>query len=125
MKRMLKQIYEHQIKKFFSNGEQNFSLGFNLVFFCLLTIILFHTLFSSGAVVFSDLDFGFRSSGYIERITDVWNDNWSTSTLFNSSRVYFVFPFFVISFLFAHSVGLLSKLFFLLFLLSEEYLCLF
>ena len=73
-------------------------------------LLFFPGLWEAGAIVFSDLDFGFRTSAYIERITGLWNDTWGTFTLFNSSRLPVVAPLYILTALLGQPVGLLQKL---------------
>lgn len=41
-------------------------------------------IYEPGQIVFSDIAFGATSHRYLEEIMGVWNERWSTSTLFNA-----------------------------------------
>jgi hypothetical protein len=69
------------------------------LFICVILIWFFPAFHTSGHIVFGDLDFGFTLKGYIDRIFPLWNEMWSTTNFFNSTRlplVGFFYTFFSI-----------------------------
>lgn len=77
----------------------------------LLIILILNPLYKSGHVVFSDIDFGFSSKGYMGEIFGVWNERWSTSTLLNVPRLLYVTPFYLLSAIFNYSGAVFFKSF--------------
>ncbi|MEK3950799.1 hypothetical protein MHB46_20670 [Paenibacillus sp. FSL H7-0703] len=68
-------------------------------------------IYGQGQIVFSDIAFGATSHRYLEEITGVWNERWSTSTLFNAPRILYILPFYGLSLLFDESGPVLLKSF--------------
>ncbi|TSI05942.1 MFS transporter [Lysinibacillus sp. BW-2-10] len=66
----------------------------------LIGIVLFlsrEMIFSKKYIVFSDIDFGYFDSIYIERILGLFNENFSSMNFFNLSRLVFIYPLELIS----------------------------
>lgn len=68
-------------------------------------------IYEPGQIVFSDIAFGATSHRYLEEIMGVWNERWSTSTLFNAPRILYILPFYGLSLLFDESGPVLLKSF--------------
>ncbi len=82
------------------------------VLIMLAAILLFLLpIYSSGQIVFSDIAFGATSHRYLEEIAGVWNERWSTSTLFNAPRILYILPFYLLSLAFGESGPVLLKSF--------------
>ncbi|WP_176560104.1 hypothetical protein [Brevibacillus dissolubilis] len=81
-----------------------------LILFAII-VAMVRPLFSAGHIVFSDMAFGFTSERYMEEIFGVWNERWSTSTLFNVPRLLFILPFYLLSVAFGYSGPVLIKSF--------------
>lgn len=82
------------------------------IFFITAVIGIFLApIYADGHIVFSDLAFGWSSNRYMEEIVGVWNERWSTSTLFNAPRLLYILPFYVISTWFEYSGAVLIKSF--------------
>jgi hypothetical protein len=81
-----------------------FLLGFVFVNIALVP------LFREGHIVFSDIAIGTSADRYLEEITGVWNQRWSTANFFNLSRLLFVAPFYAITQLTGGSGSTLVKL---------------
>ncbi|MBE0343525.1 hypothetical protein E4V51_25050, partial [Paenibacillus sp. 28ISP30-2] len=68
-------------------------------------------IYGPGQIVFSDIAFGATSHRYLEEIMGVWNERWSTSTMFNAPRILYILPFYGLSLLFGESGPVLLKSF--------------
>jgi len=82
-----------------------------ILFMVIIIGIFLAPIYTDGHIVFSDLAFGWSSERYLEEIIGVWNERWSTSTLFNAPRLIYIFPFYIISTWFDHSGAVLIKSF--------------
>ncbi|KHD38532.1 membrane protein [Clostridium acetobutylicum] len=97
-----------KLKKFFYKYKYDFLC---ILVLSLLIILILHPLYKSGHVVFSDIDFGFSSKGYMDEIFGVWNERWSTSTLLNVARLMYTTPFYLLSIIFNYSGAVFFKSF--------------
>ncbi|PJI09643.1 MULTISPECIES: hypothetical protein [Clostridium] len=77
----------------------------------LLIILILNPIYRSGHIVFSDIDFGFSSKGYMNEIFGAWNERWSTSTLLNVPRLMYILPFYALSMVFNYSGAVFLKSF--------------
>ncbi|WP_052636063.1 hypothetical protein [Peptoclostridium litorale] len=68
-------------------------------------------MYKEGHIVFSDLDFGLFSDDYMGEVFGVWNERWSTSTLFNTPRLLYLAPAWMISVLLGGRGDILIKVF--------------
>lgn len=84
-------------------------------------------LWSSGYIVFSDLDFGMNSRLYLSEVFGVWNEHWSTPTMLNIARLPWIIGPWLLSGLFGWSGAVFLKSFITLLLLvsagSMYWLC--
>ncbi|MFT5654403.1 MAG: hypothetical protein ACI9XU_000117 [Arenicella sp.] len=103
-----------RINRFNANVRRNVSSipADRLIFlFALLVInIALAPLFQEGHIVFSDIAIGTSADRYLEEITGVWNQRWSTANFFNLSRLLFVAPLYAITQLTGGSGNTLVKL---------------
>ena len=83
-----------------------------LAFFIFVSFLfLFFPLFrSEWVIVFWDIDIWFYTDNYIKRILPLWNEIWSTSNFFNSTRIFYVSFVSVISFIFSFDSSSFQKL---------------
>ncbi|CAI6084575.1 hypothetical protein PAECIP112173_04333 [Paenibacillus sp. JJ-100] len=83
----------------------------SILFMVIVIGIFLAPIYTDGHIVFSDLAFGWSSERYLEEIVGVWNERWSTSTLFNAPRLLYILPFYILSTWFDHSGAVLIKSF--------------
>jgi len=99
----------------------------SFVLLCLAVFLFVRPLWSTGYIVFSDLDFGLSSRRYLNEIYGVWNERWSTPTLLNIARLPWILVPWLISGLFGWSGAVFLKTFVTLLLLvaagSMYWLC--
>ncbi len=103
----------------------------SFVIFSIFLLYFFPAFQSQGVIVFWDLDFWFSSESYFSRIFPLWNDIWSSSNFFNSTRIYFVGLSEIFSVFFWDPSGIYQKIvlylclqlsFFWMFLLTHKIL---
>ncbi|WP_145051691.1 hypothetical protein [Paenibacillus xylanexedens] len=82
-----------------------------ILFMVAIIGVFLSPIYADGHIVFSDLAFGWSSERYLEEIVGVWNERWSTSTLFNAPRLLYILPFYMLSTWFDHSGAVLIKSF--------------
>jgi hypothetical protein len=83
---------------------------FVLFCFSIFLIYFFPAFHTNGVIVFWDLDFWFYSQNYIDRIFPLWNDTWSTTNFFNSTRIFIVWIAHLIAWLFWHNAEFFQKI---------------
>lgn len=84
---------------------------FALIVMSLIILLMLNPIFRKGHIVFSDMAFGFTSKRYMEEIFGCWNERWSTSTLLNVPRLFYIAPLYYLSTLFNYSGPVLLKSF--------------
>jgi hypothetical protein len=82
-----------------------------ILFMFLGVLIFLHPIFREGHIVFSDIAFGFSSRRYMDEIFGAWNERYSTSTLLNSPRLFFILPLYGLSIFGGYDGGMLIKTF--------------
>ncbi|MCH3963474.1 MAG: hypothetical protein LKE46_04315 [Clostridium sp.] len=95
-------------------------------FFCLslltvLVLLWLKPIYASGQIVFSDIDFGFSSSRYLNEIFGAWNERWSSATLLNVPRLVYILPFYILSMVFDYSGEVFIKSFLTVIILSSGF----
>lgn len=86
-----------------------FSQWFAFLWFTVFLIYFFPAFHTPWIIVFWDLDFGFSSEKYFSRIFPLWNDIWSSSNFFNSTRLYLVTPSQILGSIFGDIPGIYQK----------------
>lgn len=94
---------------------------FSLSIMTVLIVLILNPIFTSGHIVFSDLDFGFSSKGYLGEIFGIWNERWSTSTLLNLARLIYILPSYLISALFNYSGPIFIKSFIFILIFNSAF----
>jgi len=84
---------------------------FSTSFMILLLSWYISPIFSSGHIIFSDIDFPADSRRYLEQIFGLWNGRWSTGTLLNLPRLAYISLPWLISALFGYSGPVFFKSF--------------
>lgn len=92
-----------------------------LTILTVIILIILKPIYGSGQIVFSDIDFGFSSKGYLNEIFGVWNERWSSPTLLNIPRLIYILPFYFLSMLFNYSGAVFLKGFLTVIILSAGY----
>ena len=82
---------------------------FAILAFSIFLIYFFPAFHTKWLIIFWDLDFWFYSKNYIDRIFPLWNDTWSTTNFFNSTRIFIVWIAHIVSSFFWYNAEFFQK----------------
>lgn len=84
---------------------------FAMMIMIVFTLYYVEVLLRPGQVVFSDIDFPFNASTYLDEVFGIWNTKWNTTSMLNVPRLLILLPSYLISMIGQHNGNLFLKSF--------------
>lgn len=74
-------------------------------------LVYFDILWNPGQIVFSDIDFPFNATSYMNEIVGLWNNRWNTTAMLNIPRLFVILPSYLLSMIFEFKGSMFLKVF--------------